>query len=119
MRSSFKLFTWRGIAIGIHWSLFVIAALISWRSAGPAVDQARHVLAGVRIASVMTPNPVTVAPDITLGLLVSNVLPHLRSGGRRRSAASPPRPRWYLLPVPARNCSSCSTAWAATPARSW
>ena len=30
MRSSFKLFTWRGIAVGIHWSLFVIAALISW-----------------------------------------------------------------------------------------
>lgn len=77
-----------------------------------AVDQARHVLAGLRIASVMTPNPVTVTPDITLGLLVSNVLPHLRGStlpvvvdGRLWGLITPdhlraiPPAQWWTTPV--------------------
>lgn len=43
-----------------------------------AADQARHILAGTTLASVMTPNPVTVPPGLSLGSLVSDVLPRVR-----------------------------------------
>jgi CBS domain-containing protein len=43
-----------------------------------ADDQARHILASVTLASVMTPNPVTVPPGLSLGTLVTDVLPRVR-----------------------------------------
>jgi len=43
-----------------------------------AADQARQVLAGITLAAVMTPNPVSVPPGLSLGSLVSDVLPRVR-----------------------------------------
>lgn len=60
------------------WLAFVGWFLASAARQELAADQARHILAGVTLATVMTPNPVTVPPGLSLGSLVSDVLPRVR-----------------------------------------
>ena len=60
------------------WLAFLGWFLASAARAELADTQARHVLDGVRIDTVMTPHPVTVLPSMSLERLVTDVLSHVR-----------------------------------------
>lgn len=109
------------------WLAFVGWFLASAARQEIASDQARHVLAGVTLATVMTPNPVTVPPGLSLGSLVSDVLPRVRGSsipvvidGRLAGLITPdhlrsvPPSQWWDTEVGA-VASPVSTIDTATP----
>jgi len=60
------------------WLVFLGWFLIEAAAAGESESRARQALTGLRVADVMTPDPVTVAPDLTVERLMETT-----SGGRR------------------------------------
>ena len=105
MRSgAVRVFPWRGIETRLHWSLLVIASLLTWSLTGNAGGYStaaqwvaavlaaaafaasiighklghsmstRHVLDNVTVGDVMTPHPAMVPDTMTLATLVGCVL---------------------------------------------
>ena len=105
MRSgAVRVFLWRGIETRLHWSLLVIASLLTWSLTGNAGGYStaaqwvaavlaaaafaasiighklghsmstRHVLDNVTVGDVMTPHPAMVPDTMTLATLVGCVL---------------------------------------------
>ena len=93
-----------------------------------AADQALHVLTGITVASVMSPNPMTVPPTLSLGALVSDVLPRVHgstipvvSDGALLGLITPdhlrsvPPSRWWDQPVIAAATPAAEVATATPP----
>jgi Zn-dependent protease/CBS domain-containing protein len=60
------------------WLAFIGWFLLAAASAEVRYTLARQALAGLRVRDVMTPDPVTTTPDLTLGQLVDDVVRHER-----------------------------------------